>query len=312
MTLAVALLLASVVIAAGAPRYLRPGSTPRVHPSLSLCAWLVAALSMVATAFSAAVILLSPDPAVPDGAFGLATACWRAIGRSAFPWLLLTRLVIGLTVLVLLLRIGSVLTADLIDGSRRRRDHARTLRAVAREADGVWWVPGETPLAFSIGRFRRGVVVASTAVEHLDDDVAEAVLAHERAHLRGRHHLAVTLAHSMARALPRVPLCRAAPAAISVLCELSADAAAVNACGLPAVTGALHSMAPSAAPPSVVGFGAHLQARVSWLSRPRSPMLQRSGAISRGLAGTTALLPPLASAAMAAASLTMLCLSRTS
>lgn len=312
MTLAVAFLLASVVIAAGAPRYLRPGSTPGVHPALSLCAWLVAALSMIATALSAAVILLSPDPAVPDGALGLATVCWRAIGHSAFPWLLLTRLLAGLTVLLLLVRLGSVLTADLVSGSRNRRDRARTLRAVARVSGDVWWVPSEQPLAFSIGRFRRGIVVASTAVDRLDDDVAEAVLAHERAHLRGRHHLAVTLAHSMARALPWVPLCRAAPAAISVLCELSADAAAVNACGLPAVTGALHSMAPAPAPPGVVGFGAHVQARVSWLTRPRSPMLRRSGAISRGLAGTTALLPPLVSAAMAVASLTLLCLSRTS
>lgn len=311
MTLAVGLLLASVVISAGAPRYLRPGSTPRVHPSLSLCAWLVAALAMFGSALAATVILLSPDPAVPDGAFGLATACWQAIGESAFPWLLLTRLVTGVTVLALLLRLSGVLASDLITGGRRRRDHATSLRAVARVTDGVWWVDSDLPVAFSVGEYRRGVIVASTAVEHLGKDITEAVLAHERAHLRGHHHLALTLANAMARALPWIPLCRAAPAAVSVLCELAADAAAVKACGRNAVSQALRQMAGGASPPGVVGFGAHMQARLSWLNRRRSSLLRNSGPISRGLAGTAALVPPMASAALAITSITVLCLSRT-
>ena len=64
----------------------------------------------------------------------------------------------------------------------------------------LWSPPGACPAA------GRPVVLTSAAVEALDDTQLAAVLAHERAHQRGRHHLLVSLAGSLAAAFPRVPM----------------------------------------------------------------------------------------------------------
>src|SRR2546430_14723723 len=47
------------------------------------------------------------------------------------------------------------------------------------------------------------VVLTTAAVHALDEAQLAAVLAHERAHQRGRHHLLVALAGSLAAAFPR-------------------------------------------------------------------------------------------------------------
>jgi beta-lactamase regulating signal transducer with metallopeptidase domain len=65
------------------------------------------------------------------------------------------------------------------------------------------------------------------------------VLAHERAHLTGRHHLLVAVAQALRATLPFVPLFRRAPSAVRDLVELAADLAAVHACGPAAVRNAL-------------------------------------------------------------------------
>src|SRR5581483_3535026 len=54
----------------------------------------------------------------------------------------------------------------------------------------------------------------------------QAVLAHERAHLRCRHHLMLAAAAALARAFPRVPLFAQAGPELGVLAEMAADAAA--------------------------------------------------------------------------------------
>ena len=49
------------------------------------------------------------------------------------------------------------------------------------------------------------------------------MLAHERAHLRGRHHLMLTAATALARAFPALPLLARASAELAVLAEMTAD-----------------------------------------------------------------------------------------
>ncbi len=139
--------------------------------------------------------------------------------------------------------------------------------------------------------------------------VVDAVLAHERAHVRGRHHLAVALAVAAADALPRVPLCRAAPGAVGVLCELAADAAAVRRHGPAAVRAALAGTAGrTVTPRGAVGFDAFPEVRRSWLDSPRSVLLRGDGAAARLLAGAVALVPALLPAAGAIALVLAACL----
>jgi Zn-dependent protease with chaperone function len=295
VTVAVALLFAALALGVIGPTYLRPAGRPGVHPALALSAWVVTLLAAAAAAVTAAAVLVLPDPSVPDGMLGIAVVCWQAVARGTdVPWLLLARLVVGITLLVLLSRVAVLFTGSLRAERRHRIERVGALRAVAAVRDGVWWIPCADPVAFSIGGGWRGIVVASTGLHRLDPVAVEAVLAHERAHLRGRHHLAVALARAAAAALPRVPLCRQAPGAVGVLCELAADAAAVRRCGPEALTRALQEIAAGqGAPRGAVGFDAFPEIRRFWLGAPCPALLRGDGVLARAATGAMALLPAL-------------------
>ncbi len=68
------------------------------------------------------------------------------------------------------------------------------------------------PAAYSVAGRRPEVVVTSGAVDLLTGAQLGAVLAHEHAHLRGRHHRWALAAALVAEAMPIVPLLREAPA----------------------------------------------------------------------------------------------------
>ena len=111
------------------------------------------------------------------------------------------------------------------------------------------------PVAFSIGG-RRGLIAASYGLcASLDPVAVSATLAHERAHLRGRHQLLVDTADTLAAAFPWVPLFRAAPPALRELVEAAADRAAVRRHGVDAVRTALTVLSEVPLPHPGLGMG---------------------------------------------------------
>ncbi len=140
---------------------------------------------------------------------------------------------------------------------------------IGRAEARVLWVPHPAPLAFSIAG-RRPVIVATSALRSaLPAAAVDAVLAHERAHLSGRHHVQVALADALAAAIPGVPLFRLAPARIRRLVEFAADTAAARRHGHAAVAHALgvignHDVAPG----SLAMMGGDLNARLVRLGEP--------------------------------------------
>jgi Zn-dependent protease with chaperone function len=76
------------------------------------------------------------------------------------------------------------------------------------------------------GRYR--IVISSGAFDALTPEQLHAVLAHERAHLRFRHHQALSLATALGRAFPGVPLLTHAQPQLAVLAEMAADDTAVR------------------------------------------------------------------------------------
>ncbi len=72
------------------------------------------------------------------------------------------------------------------------------------------------------------MVVSTAALAVLGPGQLQAVLAHERAHLRSRHHLTLTASSALARAFPHVPLLAQASAELAVLAEMAADDAAAR------------------------------------------------------------------------------------
>jgi Zn-dependent protease with chaperone function len=74
-------------------------------------------------------------------------------------------------------------------------------------------------MAYCLGGLPGTVVVTSAAVAALDRHHPDAVLAHERAHLAGRHHLLLGITRALAASLPRLRLFTVAHKEVARLLE---------------------------------------------------------------------------------------------
>ncbi|MFG3037699.1 M56 family metallopeptidase [Streptomyces sp. NPDC048330] len=140
---------------------------------------------------------------------------------------------------------------------RVRVRHAGVLRLVGRydPALRATVLDDERPAVYCLpGRSRR-VVVTSGAVHTLTPDQLAAALAHERAHITGRHHLLVAAAEAFAAVFPRLPLARHGGGAVPLLLEMAADDRALRRCTRDALATALYALASGRAPRSAFAAG---------------------------------------------------------
>lgn len=269
MTLALGLLAAAVLVGALGPSYLRATISPRVHPGVALSCWAVSVLVFVGCAVAAAVLLALPQHAAVDGIIGMTAAC---VNHGEHVWETVIRLGGIAVVAVGVGRLLYVVFGSQRDGAAQQAEHLSTVRVLAeRDAaeSSLWWLPAEQPVAYSLGG-RHGGIVATTGVAGLANTARAAILAHERAHLRGGHHRLVLLADAVGRALPVVPLFRAAPPAVRVLVELAADATAARQCGRASVRAALRSAGSGLAPAESLAMSRDaVEVRLRWLPAMR-------------------------------------------
>jgi Zn-dependent protease with chaperone function len=124
---------------------------------------------------------------------------------------------------------------------QQTRAHAEAVRITGRPLSGTPAVvlDDPRPAAYCVPGRPAVIVLTSGALAVLDPAQLAAVLAHERAHLAGRHHWLVTLSKGLAVAMPAVPLFDRGPAEITRLAEMSADDAAARASGRTALVSAL-------------------------------------------------------------------------
>jgi Zn-dependent protease with chaperone function len=97
------------------------------------------------------------------------------------------------------------------------------------ERRGVYCLAGRPPT----------IVITRAALKALDDAQLAAVLAHERAHLHGRHHLLLAVTGALATILPRARLFTGGAAEIARLVEMRADDVAARGHGGDTVVDAL-------------------------------------------------------------------------
>jgi len=145
----------------------------------------------------------------------------------------------------------------LLRARRIRRRHAETLRLVGRYDArlGATVLDHERPAVYCLpGRSRR-VVVSSGAIDTLTSPQLAAALAHERAHIAGRHHLLVAAAESFASVFPHLPLARHGGLAVPLLLEMAADDRALRRCSRDALATALYALASGKAPRRAFGAG---------------------------------------------------------
>lgn len=258
MTLVALLLGYAVVVACASPLLLSRASWVRRAPAAGVLVWQAAGLSvLVALLLGVAALCASLRALTPQH---FVTTCVRMLTTRDAWNLGAVVLVIGLSaaagvVVRLALSVGRQARA-----ARRDRSALRAMVAAAATPRGA--VPGavviDRPLAgaFCLPSRRGGQIVVTTgALEQLSTDELVAVLAHERAHLRGRHHLLMASAYVLRDALPFVPIFRHAARAVADLVEMAADDAAARRTSRRCVASAVVRMASAGAPASALGAG---------------------------------------------------------
>ena len=236
-----------------------------ISAGLGLAAWLTAMASVLASA-GAAVALLAG--AAIAGWPRLAEAvCRSVVGRACTPVMYRSAVfevplaaaaaAATLTAVVLAWRYGRAMRK----AGRRTRAHAEAARITGRRLPvrahseggmgGGAAVVLDAPqrAAYCVPGRPAAIVLTSGALAVLDRAQLGAVLAHERAHLTGRHHLLITLSRGLAASFPGVPVFTRGPAEVARLAELCADDAAARRSGRPALVAALLAMGTGTAVP---------------------------------------------------------------
>lgn len=256
MIIALALLLGAMIAATAARRPLLGLLAARRDPRVGIVAWVGCLIGVLAAGVAGVVLLALPDH---GGLEGLLAVCLGVLSHDAMPAWDEGASAVGVIALVGLISRGVVVARRQARRRRRERDRFRFLVTLAGAVDTVdrrvMWLDDPRPVAFSIGG-RRGLIAASYGLwASLDPVAVFATLAHERAHLRGRHQLLVDAADALAAAFPWVPLFRAAPPALRELVEAAADRAAVRRHGVDAVRTALTVLAGVRVPHPGLGMG---------------------------------------------------------
>lgn len=117
------------------------------------------------------------------------------------------------------------------------------------------------------------VIVTTATLEALDGEQLDAVVQHERAHLRGRHHLIIQAASALRTAFPFVPAFAWAGDEVGRLAEMLADDAALRHTDRLTLATAVVRLAGGAAPTGALGAGGQTAlARVRRLAAPATPL----------------------------------------
>lgn len=241
---------------------------PSRAPVLGVLLWQVLSVSLLLTMMSIAAVLALPDAELGDGLAAFLQTCAHTLreryattpggAAAATAGLLLAVAVVS--------RLAWCLVSELWRCRRGRRVQLERLRLAAdhHPALEAYVVDDDRAVAFCVPGRARTVVLTSAAVRALTGVELAAVLAHESAHLRWRHDLALAAARALARAFPFVPTLRLAHERIGELVEMAADDAAARRHGTRAVGSALVQLA-SAEPPRFTlgasGSGSAVRAR---------------------------------------------------
>jgi Zn-dependent protease with chaperone function len=197
-------------------------------------------------------------------------------------------------------RICFCLVSTLVAARLRRRAHAAVLRLCGRPdgTSNVIVLEHDQAASYCLPGHGGRIVVTRKAIQLLTADQLGAVLAHERAHLRGRHHVLITLAAALRRAVPRVRLIAYTDREVRRLVELMADDAAARDHGPLAVATALAVLGAGHVPGGALGVveGPGALARIARLAAPPAGMSRGRTVLSGAVVAAAVIVPVLLAA----------------
>ncbi|MCZ4602624.1 M56 family metallopeptidase, partial [Streptomyces sp. Lzd4kr] len=276
MRVAVVLLGYAVVLGVLGPAWLvRTAWTSRA-PRLGIWAWQALTATVTVSVTLAGLAVAVPSMQVSGNLAQLLQACVLAL-RAQYAVPGGAAVATSGTVLALALsgRIGGCLVAGLWRARRERSRHAEVLALVGshRTDLGITVLDDDRPAAYCLpGRDHR-VVLTTAALTALEPRALDAVIAHERAHIRQRHHLVLAFAQALERAFPRVTLFRTAVSETRHLVEMAADDEATARSGALTLAGALVELAGAGTPSAALAAsGGQVAGRVRRLLGPPRPL----------------------------------------
>ena len=231
MTVGAALVLYATVIGILGPVALRRAGLPLRAPRLGAALVLTAAWSVLLALILAGATLVLPASSLTTDLGQLIGACLTRV-RAAYTSPGGAALVVPGQALSVGLVTRILWVAGRLAASRRteRRRHQLLIRLAGRQLADADAVVLDAPgaVAYCVAGRRPAVIVTSGAMDVLSTQQLGAVLAHEEAHLRARHHRWLYAAALAARSLPFVPLLRETPARLARLLEMDADELAAH------------------------------------------------------------------------------------
>jgi Zn-dependent protease with chaperone function len=236
MNLAVCLLAYAVALTVLGPPLLSRATRDGAAPRLAVAAWLIAMASVLAASV-AAVALFIIQILFSWGRIGAAlTGCLAGLrliaqgghGQALQVGFLLLAATTTTAMTVLAARAGVALRRAHVG----TRDHARAARIAAGVSrpgpGGALIVESPRRGVYCLAGRPATIVITRAALQALDDDQVAAVIAHENAHLAGRHHQVLAITTALSKALPRVRLFSDGASEIARLLEMCADDAAAR------------------------------------------------------------------------------------
>jgi len=266
-------------------------------PLLAIVTYLAAEWSVVAALGLAGLTLAIHATALGGGLSHLIGACVLRLRETYGTPGGATVAALGLT-LAGAVAARTVLTAmtHLRSAGQQALLHAETARLVGRPEPslGAVLVEHSDPVAYCVAGRHPTVILSTGAVRALEPAQLSAVLAHERAHLTGRHHRLLALACIGRLVLPFLPLMRDADAQVARLVEMHADDAAARAGDPRSLATALVVLATGTSPaPALAASATDSVQRIHRLLLPAEPLGRARRRWLRATAASLAATPVL-------------------
>lgn len=304
MTVATALLLYVITVLSFGPKLLVRMTADGGAPRLAIAAWLTALVTVLGSSIAAVALLLIEIAGHWDSPDALITSCLERLhaillGHAGWP----ARIMATAAVVV---AIASVVAIGVRAGCALRRmrahtfAHADAVRLVGRSnGSDVVVIEAPEPAAYCVAGRPPAIVVTSGALTALNEAELAAVVAHERAHLDGRHAYIVAVVRGLTAALPRVGLFTSAATHIDYLLEMCADDAAARRHGRDSLFAGLLTLSGANAPAyGLAAASVAVLARAERLSDPPRAFARIQTRIALGGAVATMAAAPAAIAAL--------------
>lgn len=250
-------------------------SANRAYVTLLLCA---AGLYVALAAASCALLTLLAYRLAADGSGTFDGRWWAVVIGAAFLAVNVAGAAVGVNALASQLVATRRLARRVQRESSERSPHVEGAAARNGLAGRVVVVDDGAQYSFAFGALQRRVAVSRGLVQAMSDDELDAVLSHERYHVRNYDPLKVVVARSLARGFFLIPAISGLESRYVAMRELAADRAALETTGRRALAGALMKVVRGPAWPEIrtaaaIGGPELLDVRIDQLESGTAPTL---------------------------------------